>query len=58
MDVKEFAYVVKCKRCKYWWMENELCTHPKTKDGIVCVLECDAEFYCKYGELRDDYKHK
>lgn len=46
--------MIRCKDCKHWWKENELCTHPKTCDGNVCCLECDSEFYCGYAERKSD----
>lgn len=45
--------LIQCKDCKYWWKENELCTHEKTCDGNVCCLECDSEFYCGYAERKE-----
>lgn len=44
--------VVRCKDCKYWWSENELCDHPRHVDGNVCCHECNAEDYCSDGERR------
>lgn len=46
--------LIRCKDCKYWWKENELCTHEKTCDGNVCCLECDSEFYCGYAKRKED----
>lgn len=34
--------VVRCKDCKYWWEENELCR--------VSGIEEKAGDYCSYGE--------
>lgn len=48
--------VIRCKDCKYWWQENNLCTHNKTMDGMVCSLQCDAYFYCGYAERKEDGK--
>jgi hypothetical protein len=46
--------LIRCKDCKYWWKENELCTHEKTCNGNVCCLECDSEFYCGYAKRKSD----
>ncbi len=42
--------MIYCVQCKYWWRENQLCTHPKTTDGSICCLECGPDFYCGYAE--------
>lgn len=46
--------LVRCKDCKYWWQENNLCTHNKTMDGMVCTLQCDSDFYCGYAERKKE----
>ena len=46
--------IVRCGECKYWWKENELCSHPRHCDGrIVCVHECDRMSFCSDGERKD-----
>lgn len=45
--------VVRCMHCKYWWEVNELCTHPRHVDGMVCIHECNATDYCSDGKRRD-----
>jgi len=48
----DMVEVVRCKDCRHWWKENELCTHEKTMDGNVCCLKAKPDFYCGYGESR------
>ncbi len=47
------AELIHCKDCKYWWKENALCAHPKSCDGNVCCVECDADFYCAWAERKE-----
>ena len=49
-DVVTFEPVIHCKDCLHWWKEERLCTHDKACDGNICVLECDANFFCARGE--------
>ena len=46
--------VVRCKDCKYWWKEVELCTHPKCCDGMVAVVEAPKTHFCSYGERKNN----
>ncbi len=45
--------IVRCKDCKYWWKENELCAEAHhTVDG-VCGVDAKADDYCSYGERKE-----
>lgn len=49
-----YVEVVYCRECKHWWKANELCAHPKCREGMVCVTEAPADHYCGYGERKAD----
>jgi len=46
--------LIRCRNCKYWVKElvDGMCSHPKTTDGDLLCLECDANFYCGYAEKK------
>ena len=46
--------VVRCKDCKHWWKENEMCNHPQCCDGAYVVVEAPKDHYCGYGERKTD----
>lgn len=46
--------VVRCKDCKHWWKNNELCVHPKCCKAFVAVVEAPETHFCSYGERRTD----
>lgn len=48
------AEIVRCKDCKHWWKENELCAHPKCCESWMCVVEAQKDHFCAYGERRCD----
>jgi len=41
--------IIRCGECKYWWSETALCTHPDSRDGDICCLECKDDDFCSKG---------
>ena len=46
--------VVRCRDCKHWWKDAELCVHPKCCEGCVAVVDAPPTHYCGYGERKED----
>jgi hypothetical protein len=46
--------VVRCKDCKHWWAENELCGNPKCCHEYCAVVDALATHFCGYGERKTD----
>lgn len=51
-EEKDVVPVVRCKNCKHWWEENELCLHPKCCHGKVAVVFANSTHFCSYGERK------
>ena len=52
--IRSYPKLIRCRNCRYWWKEDELCKHPKTCDGSICCLECGPDFYCGYAEREEE----
>lgn len=45
--------LVRCRDCKHWWNENEVCTHDNHVHGDVCCHKCKADDFCADGERKE-----
>ena len=54
--LRQMGYIkpVKCKDCMWFFEAEDLCNHPRTRDGDIMCLECHDEFYCAYGRKREN----
>ena len=57
--LRQMGYIkpVHCKDCMWFFEEDDLCNHPRTRDGDIMCLECYEDFYCAYGRKRENAKN-
>lgn len=53
---EDVAEVVRCKDCKHWWKQNQLCGYEKCVSGNVCAVEAPPKHFCAYGERKSPSK--
>ena len=46
--------IVRCKDCIYWWESHKMCERNKDKNHNCACMDCDANFYCKNAERREE----
>ena len=46
--------IIRCEDCVHWWESHKMCERNKDKNHNCACMDCDADFYCKNAERRED----
>ena len=46
--------LITCEDCIYWWESHKMCKRNKDKNHNCACMDCDANFYCKNAERREE----